>query len=663
MLCQRCGTYVSEEALTCERCGTLLSENRNRMQDTGVRALRQGRLEAAPPTISDMPRGDIPEYGDYEMSPLPLEREHSPRRKIAPVAPAGTDTFAGLPARGRRDRPVQPQGRDTHFQARVVLPRSRRKSHTNWMLISVICAGIAIAALAGYLIYMSGTDKGQRMTARGKMADVTAELLELARSKDDLRQTAREEVLKDLGKAPAQAYWLVGGEYMDVGDVETAIRAFTVADTLDPENYDGLLLLANAYELYADDTTAEEIYLRLSKDIALSRGEAYTAMINMYLDQRRNPEAADMMRVAYENTDHENYRLQRKNFIPLTPQVDLAAGRYMLDQKITLTSPQNYDIYYTLNNEVEAPVLGRIPAGWRFAESGEMIIPEGTLTLRAFCVSENLTSDLLSVTYTVYYPTPSAPYANLAPKTYTRPLTVSLRPGSDDDVKEHKDNPLTFYYTIDGSLPTVDSPIFDGTPIKLPSGRVTIRAICVNQYGKVSSTREVEYKFDYAPHPLKIYSEEDRFQGFALHNSSIEDFKANFGQPTSETETKYLHLDYDARHLEYDWGYAVFMLSGGRWGLVRIEMNREMTGGPRGVGFGSSEEDIVSVYKDMGQLKAPNGNRGLYYADPDIGSVIQNADGTKTVQYSCSTIDSKVSILQYHLRDNRVYQIVHYYRP
>lgn len=649
MICQRCGTYMSsEEALTCDHCGALLSSGSSGIPMTGVRAIRQGRMGAAPPVLPDEPREGVPEYGDYDMSPLPVQLERNPRRK---TAPKGLASFASRPTT-HRGVPVNSQVRSRPIAARHVKTHSVKRHPVNWMLVGMILIILVIALGAGYVLYMRGTDEGQRITARRQVAGASELTLELASSTDDLRQTQRADLLKELGSAPAHAYWLVGQEYMDRGDVETAILSFRIANILDPENYDGLLLLANAYELEGDDAAAEALYLHLSDVVAPSRTEAYVALIRMLQDQSRDPEAADMMLKAYEKTDREAFRLERKDFIPNTPQVDLPAGRYELEQTVHLTSPQGYDIYYTLDDQAQLPQEGT------YTEDGTLTIPEGTLTLRAVCISEDLISDPLSVTYQVFYPTPAAPKTNLAPNTYTSRKTVMLRPG-DSKSKET----LTFYYTIDGSTPTLESPVFDGTPIQLPSGRVTIRAVAVNEYGKMSSTCEVGYKFDVKPHPLEMYSQADRFDGFTLWATSPEEFTKRFGNPSQTISAQYLYMSEEAQQMDYPWGSAVFILTGNKWVLVRVEMNSEITRGPRGVGFGSSESDITGVYKDMGQVKSPGGNRGLYYADPDIGQVLQNEDGTTTVQYSCNTLESKIWVLQYVLTRGRVSRIVHYYQP
>ena len=661
MICQRCGTYMNDGAITCENCGTLLSDSSAQSTEIGVRALRQGRLGAIPPTIPDESRASVPEYGDYDMSPLPLEQPRDARRK---VAPPGLNSFASRPT-ARRGVPVNPRGRSRSLPAHHVKPYKVTLRPTNWMIFGLIIAGILLLAGLGYLYYLNNTDEGQRITARKIAVTLDEPTFALITSTDPLLLQAQQEKIHSLRGVPPQSYWLVGQEYMDAGDVQTAILAFRLADFFEPQNYDGLLLLASAYELNAEDDFAEKIYLDLIETVAPSRAEAYSAIIRMYLDQSRNPEAAETMLLAYKNTDRENFFLQRKDFIPLTPLVDLPAGRYELSRAVHLTSPQGYDIYYTLDDTLKLPELGVIPEGWIPLEDSEgaVAIPEGSWTIRSFCVSENLISDPLSVTYTIFYPSPAAPYANLAPNTYSRPQNVLLRPGSPEDVKEHKTNPLTFYYTIDGSTPTTESPVFDGTPIKLPSGRVILRAVCVNHFGKMSSIREVEYKFDFRPNPLKIYGQDDKFQGFTLNSTSPEDFRARFGSPNEEVSAKYLYMTEECRVLEYDWGSAVFILTQNKWVLVRIDMNHEITEMPRRVHFGDSEEQVVAQYKDMGQVQAPNRNRGLYYADPDIGRVIQNPDGTRTVQYSCINVNSHIWVLQFHIKDDRVYRVSHYYQP
>ena len=384
----------------------------------------------------------------------------------------------------------------------------------------------------------------------------------------------------------------------------------------------------------------------------------------LYQNTDRGPEAAEMMKLAYENTDRETFRLPRREYIPQSPQVNLSAGRYDLskmDREVDISSPQSFDIYYTYDDNAVLPQDGILYDGV------SLHAEEGTVTLRAVCVNGTLVSDELSVSYTFYYPTPPAPKCNLAPNTYKTAKTVSLRAGTREEYTKKEqaemEKNLTYYYTIDGSTPTEESPVYDGTPIQLPSGKVTLKAMCKNQYGKLSSILEVGYKFNIKPAPLEMYAETDTLADMVLLATTQQEFEAAFGSPQQEIDTTYLTLEDTARHLEYPWGYAVFATVNKRWVLVRVEMTSSVTSTPRGVGFGATEAEVTGVYKDFGQVQSPNGTRGLYYDYPNVGKVLIDDDGTRYIQYTCQNKESKTLVLQYWLKNGTVNRIVNYYQP
>ena len=663
MICVRCGHSMPDGSLTCEKCGTYLGKYSGATIDTGVRAIRQGRVSASTPTLPPQ-QGRVREYGDYELSSVPVETPPPKDRHVPPMhgrkGSSRPDT--------RRGVPVKPQSRAPHVKHKVTHRSGIRQGRVNWMLVGLaIFLTVAIVG-GGVLVYLSRSESGRLAAARRNALSASETFFELARnSRDPLVQDEREALLREWTGVEAQYYWQAGQDYLDVGDVQTAITTFRIGDVVDPENYDGLLLLANAYELNAEDDKAEQVYLTLANQISPFRTEAYTALIRMYQAQSRRPEAAEMMKLAYANTDKEAYRLEREDYIPKTPQTDLNAGRYEISKlqgDVHLTSPQGYDIYYTTDDDAVLPQDGIL------STDGAFIPQEGTVTLRAVCVSGDLVSDPLKVTYTFFYPSPPAPKCNLAPNTYKSLREVSLRPGEILDetmTKKEKEEAATHYryfYTIDGSTPDENSPEYTGEPIKLPSGRVKLKAVCVNQYGKMSSILEVGYKFEVKPYPLEVYGEEDIFAGFTLNQTNIEEFKAAFGQPLREVESSYLGLTNETRHLDYDWGYAVFILNNNAWELVRISMNRTIGNPPRGIGFGMTEEEVVAAYRDFGQAPNRDGSRGLYYDYPNVGKIRIESDGTRVVEYACTTAASNIWVLQYRLGSNgRVNQIIHYYQP
>ena len=667
MICKKCGSYLEDNALTCERCGTFQDEDSFRLSGSGVyHGIRQGRPSARAAVLPPRSSGEVREYGDYEPLPGypdPVGQGTSMGRRPQQIAASRPSEHRGIPNPGSSKTPP--------VRHRLSKSKPVRRSNTNWTLIGLILILLAMAGLVGYFLYMNRSDEGHRITARKLVLEATPEQIELATTSDPLQLEAQEDLLREWNGIPSEAFWYVGEEYLDNGDLNTSVTAFTIADIVDPKNYDGLLLKASAYEMMGDEKSAEELYLYLA-DISDFRSEAYTALIRIYQAQGRRPEAAEIMRIAYDKTDRENFRLQREDYIPEKPQVNLQAGRYeisAMEEDILITSPQGYDVYYTTDDKAVLPAEGLL------AQDGVIVPVEGSIKIRAVCVSGDLVSDPLSVSYTFFYPTPPAPKCNLAPNTYKSRRTVELRAGKVEKYTKKEqaemEANLTYYYTIDGSTPTEDSPVYDGTPIQLPSGRVTLKAICVNQYGKMSSTLEVGYKFDVKPDPMPMYGMQkgsvdfsnDLFGGFELNKTTQEQFEATFGQAKTVTETSYLHLTNPTRHLEYNWGYAVFILNNNQWQLVRVEMRSGFTSTPRNIGLGASAADVMAAYKDFGQVQSPNGTRGLYYDYPRVGQYLIHTDGTHYIQYTGHTLESKMWVLQYWLEGGAVKRIVHFWQP
>ena len=275
----------------------------------------------------------------------------------------------------------------------------------------------------------------------------------------------------------------------------------------------------------------------------------------------------------------------------------------MLAQTIGFESPQGYEIYYATGEE-QLPEEGTL-----YTEP--LLLGEGVHTFRAVCVSSvPLISDEMKVRYVISLPSPPAPKANLAPKTYEGVRYVKLR-----DMETDKKDPMKktrLYYTLDGRPATVDSPEYLGEPIRLPGGRVTLQAIAVNGYGKVSNQMVVQYTIKNVKWK-SFFDGKDEMAKLSLMKTTLEQFTALYGEPRSSTQVEDDAVAGECRLLIYPWGEARFcqLDMGGR--LYDIKTSDTGMTGPRGSKVGMALEEVYALYQDRGQPANSRGDRGLYY--------------------------------------------------
>ena len=608
---------MGDQALTCPQCGKLVARS---SRGADIMSIRQGRRareayeKGLPPTASapknvqsyawgsvawDTPEDEIPLYNDFRSTGqmnTPDEKSVERRR----------NTYNVYGEVSERD---MERSRADMRQKR----RSDRYSYTkktmNWTWFWIWIAILVIISIAGTFVFLRRTDQGQK-------------------------------ILASMGRdAVSSAYWEIGQDRMDTGDIDGAIKDFELAREKDGDeevNITGLLLLASCYESIGRTEDAEEIYVYLYTDVVPSASDAYTNEIRILLATDRGPEAALLMQTAYEKTGNNAFFQQRRDLLPSAPETDVYAGLYPEKKYVTLTSPEGYDVYYTFSADAELPEEGQL-----FTDP--IFLDEGIWTLRAVSVNEKLVSDQLTVAYRIIMPSPTTPYASLAPATYKQRQKVRLRPAID----VYEDPDVTIYYTIDGSIPDADSPIYDGEGILLPGGYSTLHAVAVNGYGKASNMLEVQYKIEAKPWPQASYSTDDTASGMKLNATTWNDFLGKYGESDRYEDVLVSGFEEACQKRYYSWGYAIFRRNAGILILQELYFTDTTFSAPRGTGIGDTENDVVSKYRDMGQVASASGNRGLYDKDGNKGKILKNTDGTKTIRYTALTADSHKWQLEY----------------
>ncbi len=683
MLCPKCGWYNDEDRVVCVNCGKLLGSD-----EPAEGAEAEGESPADMQMEPGMPGEPEPELMRRRQGRHLCKAEDGAEEKprqgrsggasrafeypLPPQTPESTGEFYGrsesLSSTGHlygdaeelllddmNPETVQRNGRQQNAPVReldvteVHLRHSRLRRNkiyqraVNWAHVAIGAFVFLIVATLGFLLFLRNTPTGQVLVARWGY------------------------------DASADAMWTVGAECFERGEVVRAIEYFTTAREKDKEagtpDKDGLLQLGEAYEAMGNLTAAEEVYAYVYTTVDPTSEEAYRAQVRVLRELGRDAEAAALLQLAYQQTGLVNFRTQRLEILPSIPTVDVAGGYYTEKKTVRLIQQQEYSIVYTLDP------LATLPEGGVLYE-GPIELGEGEHDLRAVAVYGDLVSDPVRVSYQIYMPTPLQPDANLAPGTYdSARKNVRLWPGKLDEEDLEKnpgyaatlDDPvaqtITIYYTIDGSIPDADSPIFTGEPIVMATnGYMTLRAVSVNGYGKQGNMKEIEIKLNLRTRAPKVYCTEDVIGDLKLGSTTQETFLKKYGEGLGKESVWLYGIDGECVRYTYSWGYVTFMKTKTGWLLAEVYLKTNEFAGPRGTSIGMKEADITSKFKDFGQVTSPSGNRGLYHdiKSSDRGKVYVQEDGSKVIRYRTGTPDMHVWQLDYNLDASGVCTSIHW---
>lgn len=651
MLCPQCGRYNDDDKVVCDYCGTPLERE---LPDTGeeeeLMRFRQGR---------HLRQAEQPEAEE-----APVRRRRSASRAFEDPMPPETPESTGE-IYGRRES-LQNTGRlygddlrelvrgdDLLAQERVAARsagvqegmvgqfqrRSRLQKHlsyrrmVNWAHVAIAAFVLLVAGVITFALVLRNTAWGQ---------------VQLARWGKD---------------ASAAAMWQVGDECFQRGEVDRAIGYFTTAREKNLEarepNPDGLLMLGEAYEAKGELLLAEEVYAYIYTEVEPAKTEAYTAQVRVLRELGRDAEAAVLLQTAYEKTRSLSFRTARDEILPSIPTVDVAEDYYTDDLDVRLRQQEEYSVYYTLNPLAILPQDGIL-------YEGPIHLGEGEHELRAVAVYGDLVSDPMKATYQIYYPSPLQPEANLAPGTYEsarknvrlwkKELSkeeLEKNPGYAATLEDERAQTVTIYYTIDGSIPDADSPIFrEGEPIVMDTnGYMTLRAVAVNGYGKQGNLKEVEIKLNLRTRTPGVYCTEDVIGSLRLGSTTQESFLRTYGEGQKKENTVLPGVAGECVRYTYPWGTATFLKSKAGWHLAELYMTTNEFSLPRSTSIGMTETEITGKFKDYGQVTSPSGNRGLYrdIKNSDWGKIWVQEDGGKIIRYRTDTPDLHVWQLEYIL--------------
>lgn len=235
-------------------------------------------------------------------------------------------------------------------------------------------------------------------------------------------------------------------------------------------NIELLYMLADSQAQTGDHEKAVDTLTKL-----LSQQEDYSRGIELlarlYSDDK-NGTALNEMIAAYKGKESEAYMVP---YEVEKPVADYASGSYNTPIIVTLQAGDDCWIYYTTD--------GSQPDKESKVYTDPISLGKGSTQIKAVAMNGiGVVSDVLELDYSITYLAPEAPTVT--------PDSGEYSYGRKIDVSAEED--VSIYYTLNGSDPTTESSLYT-SPITIPLGNVTFKAIAVSRYGAVSSVTTRSY--------------------------------------------------------------------------------------------------------------------------------------------------------------------------
>jgi tetratricopeptide (TPR) repeat protein len=262
------------------------------------------------------------------------------------------------------------------------------------------------------------------------------------------------------------------------GNIDKAIEYYENALALDQSSIDVRLALAELYLEKNDSDSALVLYQEVLKLDNKNR-EACENLIAIY-DERGNTDAIIALGEAVDDSLSDLF----DEYSVTAPEFDLEEGTFDEVQKLTLSSEDGYDIYYTLD--------GGDPSekGVRYTEPIELEENNKTYTVMAVCVnSKKIYSEVITKEYTIELAPPDMPIVTPDGGDFGVETTVTVTVPDG----------CTAYYTWSGATPSESSKRYSG-PIAIPEGNNVLSVILVDN---TTGLRSEVYRGNY------VYYDED----------------------------------------------------------------------------------------------------------------------------------------------------------
>lgn len=255
-------------------------------------------------------------------------------------------------------------------------------------------------------------------------------------------------------------------------DADRALKYLSRAMELEPDQTYMWLFKAQIEKDSGDREAAEESCRYILSKLEPDNQEVYTMLIEMYIEEGD----LDSVKDTLSRCPVQAVKNSFADYIAAVPTASFADGIYYDTMEIELDA-DGLDIYFTTD--------GTKPTVNSTKYEGPIRLTEGSNTIRAVAVSpKGVLSDEAIFSYEISYLEAEPPV--VSPDSGEYPAEVEI-------VVQVPDG-CTVLYTLDGSLPTLDSAVYEA-PVKIRTSTV-FTAVSVSMSGRFSESVVRRYTID-----------------------------------------------------------------------------------------------------------------------------------------------------------------------
>lgn len=256
---------------------------------------------------------------------------------------------------------------------------------------------------------------------------------------------------------------------------EAAVEYYRTLLEMEPDNTAIKFALGRDLYRIAEYEDAQKYLLEVIEDDPNSK-DSFEMLLKIY-DKDSNYESMEKL---ITKTENKEILEMIDEYLILPPVASSHGGEYDDDLTVELSSPEGYEIRYTIDDTDPA-------------EEGEVYeepleITDGTTILRAVCIDKNGKVGFETrEEYTVHYESPDMPDITPESGAYNVMIPIEIYTTAKN---------ADIYYAWDDDNPTIYSNKYYG-PIEMPVGNHILSVIVINSHGLSSDVLRSNY--DYEP--------------------------------------------------------------------------------------------------------------------------------------------------------------------